>query len=78
MRDLARNEPSTMRQQPMKLPIWLRTAVVIGLTLIITSASLFAYRWYVHPAKLSIAVGFFGWRTPESSGSSSEPKQMPQ
>src|SRR5262249_39354655 len=41
----------------IKLPVWLRVAVVVGLMVLATSAGLFAYRWYVRPVTLSIAVG---------------------
>ncbi|MDD1517766.1 C4-dicarboxylate ABC transporter substrate-binding protein [Bradyrhizobium sp. WBAH42] len=40
-----------------KLPIWLRIVVVLALALLAAGASLFAYRWYVQPVTLSIAVG---------------------
>ncbi|MGY8664020.1 TAXI family TRAP transporter solute-binding subunit [Bradyrhizobium sp. UFLA05-109] len=41
----------------VKLPIWLRIVVVVALVLLAAGASLFAYRWYVRPVTLSIAVG---------------------
>jgi TRAP-type uncharacterized transport system substrate-binding protein len=41
----------------IKLPIWLRIAVVVGLIVLVAAASLFAYRWYTRPVTLSIAVG---------------------
>ena len=41
----------------MKLPIWLRIVVVVALVVLAAGASLFAYRWYVRPVTLSIAVG---------------------
>ncbi|WP_024517468.1 TAXI family TRAP transporter solute-binding subunit [Bradyrhizobium sp. Tv2a-2] len=40
-----------------KLPVWLRIVVVVALVVLATGASLFAYRWYVRPVTLSIAVG---------------------
>jgi TRAP-type uncharacterized transport system substrate-binding protein len=41
----------------IRLPIWLRIVVVVGLVALTAGASLFAYRWYVRPVTLSIAVG---------------------
>jgi len=41
----------------IKLPIWLRIVVIVGLATLATAASLVAYRWYVRPVTLSIAVG---------------------
>jgi TRAP-type uncharacterized transport system substrate-binding protein len=41
----------------VRLPVWLRIAVVIALAVLATGAGLFAYRWYVRPVTLSIAVG---------------------
>src|SRR5215468_4428007 len=41
----------------IRLPIWLRIVVVLGLAVLATGAGLFAYRWYVRPVTLSIAVG---------------------
>ena len=49
---------------PVKLPIWLRVVVVIGLTVLAAAASLFAYRWYVRPVTLSIAVGSLDGEAP--------------
>ncbi|MCP3476270.1 C4-dicarboxylate ABC transporter substrate-binding protein [Bradyrhizobium sp. CCGUVB1N3] len=40
-----------------KLPMWLRLIVVLVLVGLATAAGLYAYRWYVRPATLSIAVG---------------------
>ena len=41
----------------IKLPIWLRITVVVGLVVLVAAGSLFAYRWYTRPVTLSIAVG---------------------
>jgi TRAP-type uncharacterized transport system substrate-binding protein len=41
----------------MSLPTWVRIAVVAVLVVLATGASLLAYRWYVRPVTLSIAVG---------------------
>ena len=41
------------------LPMWLRVVVVLALALLAAGASLLAYRWYVRPVTLSIAVGSF-------------------
>ncbi|WP_371260471.1 TAXI family TRAP transporter solute-binding subunit [Bradyrhizobium sp. Ec3.3] len=46
-----------MGKGTIKLPIWLRIAVVAGLVILAAAASLIAYRWYVRPVTLSIAVG---------------------
>ena len=40
-----------------RLPAWLRIAVVVVLVIVVSGASLFAYRWYVRPVTLTIAVG---------------------
>ncbi|MBR1171501.1 MULTISPECIES: TAXI family TRAP transporter solute-binding subunit [Bradyrhizobium] len=48
---------SRIRIDGAKLPIWLRIVVVLALALLAAGASLFAYRWYVQPVTLSIAVG---------------------
>lgn len=48
---------SRIRIDSAKLPIWLRIVVVLALALLAAGASLFAYRWYVRPVTLSIAVG---------------------
>ena len=49
----------------IKLPIWLRIAVVAGLVVLAGGASLFAYRWYVRPVTLSIAVGSLDGEAPK-------------
>lgn len=41
----------------MKLPTWVRIVLVAGVLVLAGSASLFAYRWYVRPVTLTIAVG---------------------
>jgi TRAP-type uncharacterized transport system substrate-binding protein len=51
------DEPSAIRIRSARLPVWLRIAVVLALTLLAGAGSLFAYRWYVHPVTLTIAVG---------------------
>jgi TRAP-type uncharacterized transport system substrate-binding protein len=43
----------------MKLPIWLRIVLVAGFIVMAAGASLYAYRWYVHPTTLTIAVGSY-------------------
>ncbi|OAF05867.1 C4-dicarboxylate ABC transporter substrate-binding protein [Bradyrhizobium centrolobii] len=40
-----------------RLPTWLRIVMVVALVVLATGAGLFAYRWYVRPVTLSIAVG---------------------
>src|SRR5215813_8928899 len=49
----------------IKLPLWLRIAVVAGLLAIAVAASLFAYRWYFRPVTLSIAVGSLDGEAPK-------------
>src|SRR5215475_159193 len=49
----------------VKLPIWLRIAVVAGLVVLAAGASLFAYRWYTRPVTLSIAVGSVDGEAPK-------------
>jgi TRAP-type uncharacterized transport system substrate-binding protein len=49
----------------IKLPIWLRITVVTGLAVLVSAASLFAYRWYVRPVTLSIAVGSLDGEAPK-------------
>ena len=48
---------SKIRLDGAGLPIWLRILIVLLLALLAGGASLFAYRWYVRPVTLSIAVG---------------------
>lgn len=40
-----------------RFPIWLRVVLIAGLTVLTAGASLYAYRWYVRPVTLTIAVG---------------------
>lgn len=47
------------------LPVWLRLVVVVGLVALAAGASLFAYRWYVRPVTLSIAVGSLDGEAPK-------------
>src|SRR5215813_196410 len=49
----------------IKLPLWLRIAVVAGLLAIAVAASLFAYRWYARPVTLSIAFGSLDGEAPK-------------
>jgi len=48
-----------------KLPVWLRIAVVVALIVLAAGASLFAYRWYVRPVTLSVAVGSYDGDAPK-------------
>src|SRR6267154_2017115 len=41
----------------VSLPLWLRVVLLMGIVVLATGASLFAYRYYQHPATLSVAVG---------------------
>jgi TRAP-type uncharacterized transport system substrate-binding protein len=49
----------------VKLPIWLRIVLVTGLTILAVAASLFAYKWYVRPVTLSVAVGSLDGEAPK-------------
>ena len=42
---------------PNGMPAWLRFALVAGIVVLVAGASLFAWRWYVRPTTLTIAVG---------------------
>jgi TRAP-type uncharacterized transport system substrate-binding protein len=48
-----------------KLPIWMRIVVVAGLAILAGGASLLAYRWYVRPVTLSVAVGSLDGEAPK-------------
>src|SRR2546429_9421152 len=41
----------------IKLPIWLRFLLLIGIAIFAAGAGLFAYRYYTHPVTLTVAVG---------------------
>ena len=41
----------------IRLPSWLRMVLVAGAVVLVTAATLFAYRWYARPTTLTIAVG---------------------
>src|SRR5258706_13076879 len=41
----------------IKLPLWVRFVLLVGVTILATGAGLFAYRYYTRPGTLSIAVG---------------------
>ena len=49
----------------IKLPIWMRIAVVAAVVVLAAGASLFAYRWYFRPVTLSIAVGSLDGEAPK-------------
>src|SRR5262245_34080037 len=42
---------------PMRLPTWLRIALVAGVFLLVAGAGFLGYRWYTKPTTLTIAVG---------------------
>jgi TRAP-type uncharacterized transport system substrate-binding protein len=42
---------------PIRMPLWLRVVSLIGVVIVVTGASLLAYRWYAHPVTLTLAVG---------------------
>jgi TRAP-type uncharacterized transport system substrate-binding protein len=48
-----------------RLPVWLRIVVVTIVAVLAAGASLAAYRWYVRPVTLSIAVGSFDGDAPK-------------
>jgi TRAP-type uncharacterized transport system substrate-binding protein len=41
----------------IKLPLWLRFLLIIGIAVFAAGAGLLAYRYYTHPATLTVAVG---------------------
>src|SRR6476619_6823609 len=41
----------------IRMPSWLRMALVAGAVVLATGAALFGYRWYARPTTLTIAVG---------------------
>ena len=41
----------------IRMPSWLRMVLVAGAVVLLTGASLFAYRWFTRPTTLTIAVG---------------------
>lgn len=50
----------------IKIPIWLRIAMVVGSVVLAGSAAILAYRWYVRPVQLSIAVGSLDGEAPKA------------
>jgi TRAP-type uncharacterized transport system substrate-binding protein len=43
--------------KPSKLPVWLRGIVIAGIIMLVSGASLFAWRWYSRPTTLTVVVG---------------------
>ncbi len=41
----------------IKLPLWLRFVLLVGVLILVAGAGLFAYRYYTRPVTLTIAVG---------------------
>jgi TRAP-type uncharacterized transport system substrate-binding protein len=41
----------------IKLPLWLRLVLLVGVVILASGAGLFAYRYYTHPVTLTVAVG---------------------
>ena len=41
----------------IKLPLWLRLVLLVGVAILASGAGLFAYRYYTHPVTLTVAVG---------------------
>src|SRR5579871_2112080 len=56
---------SRIRIEGARLPIWLRVAVVLAVVVLTAAATLLAYRWYVRPVTLSIAVGSYDGDAPK-------------
>jgi TRAP-type uncharacterized transport system substrate-binding protein len=54
----------TKSMAAIRLPIWLRIVVVAVLVALAAGASFFAYRWYIRPVTLSIAVGSLDGEAP--------------
>jgi len=40
-----------------RVPLWIRIVSVVGVVTLVTGATLFAYRYYVRPVTLNLAVG---------------------
>src|SRR6266566_9020027 len=41
----------------IKLPLWLRFVLLVGIVGLVSGASLIAYRYYTRPVTLTVAVG---------------------
>jgi len=41
----------------IRIPLWLRVVSLVGVIIVVTGASLLAYRWYARPVTLTLAVG---------------------
>jgi TRAP-type uncharacterized transport system substrate-binding protein len=41
----------------IRIPLWLRIVSLVGVVILVTAASLFAYRYYTRPVTLTLAVG---------------------
>lgn len=50
-------DDNTIIMDTIRLPTWLRIALVAGVVLLVGGASLIAYRWYTRPTTLTVAVG---------------------
>jgi TRAP-type uncharacterized transport system substrate-binding protein len=46
-----------MSMMSIRMPLWLRVVSLIGVIIVVTGASLLAYRWYARPVTLTLAVG---------------------
>ena len=42
---------------PIRMPLWLRVVSLVGVIILVTGASLLAYRWYAYPVTLTVAAG---------------------
>ena len=41
----------------IRMPLWLRVVSLVGVVVLVTGAGLYAYRYYVRPVTLTLAVG---------------------
>jgi TRAP-type uncharacterized transport system substrate-binding protein len=46
-----------MSVMSIRIPLWLRVVSLVGVIIVVTGASLLAYRWYARPVTLTLAVG---------------------
>ncbi len=59
LRSAKRFSAPVMKMSPARLPLWLRSLVVVGATFIAIGLGLLAYRAYTKPVTLNVAVGSF-------------------
>ena len=46
-----------MDMTSLKLPLWTRLVLILGIAVLAASAGLLAYRYYTRPVTLTVAVG---------------------